>query len=128
MGFSLLLASCCNPVVPGRIVLGKFLILCLGDGSGECGWHKCRGVRWQWFGKRCVPTAFHDVFRLCWFRRKKGGEMFLGRFSCLNRKPRGKRIQIRIGMDAALESKYNSLPQTKWLSILSGEMCENPLS
>ena len=36
--------------------------------------------------------------------------MFLDCFSCLYGKTRGKRIQIGIGMDAAPESKYNSLP------------------
>ena len=45
---------------------------------------------------------------------QKGGQMGLDGFSGLDRKTRGKRIQIRIGMDAAPESKYNPLPQTSF--------------
>jgi hypothetical protein len=64
----------------------------------------------------CVTDAFLGVFRLCWFRCKKGGEVLQDGFSRLNRKTRGKGVQIRIGIDPALESKYNSLPQTKLAS------------
>lgn len=67
---------------------------------------------WKVFGKPFVTGACLSVLRLSWFWRKKGSQMFLDGFSRLNRKTRDKRIQIRIGIDPALESKYNSLPHT----------------
>ena len=39
-------------------------------------------------------------------------KVLLKRFTCFDRKTRGQGIQIGIRIDAALESKYNSLPQT----------------
>ena len=51
------------------------------------------------FGKPFVTLACLNVLRLSWFWRKKGCQMFLDSYSRLNRKTRGERIQVRIGID-----------------------------
>jgi hypothetical protein len=91
MDFPLLSTFFRDPVVSSSSVCRKFFKLGLGDGAGEK-----RGLL---FGKRCITAVFFGTLRLYRFWRKKGGEMLSDCLSCLDGKTRGKRIQIRIGMD-----------------------------
>jgi hypothetical protein len=106
MDFPLLPTVFRDPVVSSSIVCRKFFKIGLGDDGGEK-----HGLL---FGKWCVTAVFFGTLRRYRFWRKKGGEMLSDCLSCLDGKTRGERIQIGIGIDAALESKYNSLPHTSF--------------
>jgi hypothetical protein len=99
MNFPRFAAFLCDPVMPSRIVCRECFSLCVREDNRQRRWRLAGSAFGQRFRSHYVLAGFLGVLRLGCFLSKKRIQMVLESFSCLHRKTRSQRIQIRIRVD-----------------------------